>query len=734
MNKRDFYKELMSEYMFDKEKICANAKRGKFAGQRSLPIYIGMTAAVAGLVVTVGTVTFTMLGDGRSARLVESGDLTAMSDKMRIQRAIDDMVKNAESTEEADRLVTFTQNLSPSMAKSVLSKYFGGSIPVTRLYMADGAIISTTNEIGTTLKNNTGEINAVVIRCSGYLSARIQEDQFVFLVETVTAKDLENDNLAPVKDTSDPIIVPPLPTVSEPVDNTSSNVVDPVGSELNNHEPDIDDPGRNHDTPEPDETSSGSEPSGSNSEPPTGSDTPGNSDTPDNNSDPGTPVVDAKKLPAGVTLPMKASKPAAYITDDIGAQRAYFLSEDVFYVKTESAVKLYKYNGESETLAAEQEITDAKVTWVSANGLRLMVSGTENGVRRKLYIVDAKNCTINDMQIDEMLGEEGSISEAAYNESADLFVLSVLDDNSKYIFTANLSGYHPMNQQIIAYGSEYMFILAARGSSVYYSEVSNGVTVIYKSGELENTAVKTLDSLFVSTTNPAFTHAIMIGEKGMSLFDPATESLIDMDSSKNISFGASAHSFSDGSSYFAVSSGAIVPEGRIAEIAKVDFTRSFSSKYAAAISNGSVRIIPSVYTKQVKSDGITFELPTENATSEQREAVNFGIGAVNAIASGTCKECGINTAEKLVATIESCFGESAAQEIIQSCKIAQSGELSYTSGSLTQISVSDTILVMENETSGKIYIKVGTFEGKTAYTVRNVTLVDENGLKLGAVI
>ncbi len=769
MNKRDFYKELMSEYMFDKDKICANAKKGRFAGRKSLPIYIGMTAAVAAVVVVTGTAAFTLF-DGSGAVLSNSDPLMQLNEQQRIERAIDEIIKNSDSKEEVELLVYFTNPVSPAMAKSILTGYSGGNIPIKALFTTDETWVSGTNEVGAILKNNTGEVTVAAIRCAEYLRAKIIENPYVAFTEKNTS-----DKIVDVKPINAESL-PELPTTSEPVTDSSNssdtgtssnmNTSDPVGTGVNSttHEPvDVDDPVHNPSTSEPDDTSSGSNSSdtsgdsnnsgtsqdtstsGSTSEPNT-SDSTSETNTSGSTSEPNTsgstsdpnvstpdvPTVDKNKLPAGVELPMKAVKPA-YITDDIGAQRAYFLSEDVFYVKTENSVKLYKYNGESETLAAEREISDAKVSWVSSNGLRLMVSGVENGVRRKLYIIDAKNCTINDMQIDEMVGE-GSITEAAYNESSNLFVMNVLDGGSKYIFTANLSGYHTMNSQIAAYGSEYMSILAAQGDTVYYSEIVNGATVIYKSGELENYQVSAPGGLYVSTINTAFTHAVMINESGISIFDPATESLIPVNAAKDILFGASAHSFSDGSGYFTISSGAIVPEERIAEIAKVDFTRSFSSKYAAALSNGSVRIIPSIYTSDVKSGGITFEQPVENAGSEQREAVNRGIGVVNAIASGTCKECGITTSEKLIETIKICFSENKANALIEGCKIGQSGESAYSGGSLSQITVSDTVLVMDNNTEGKLYIKVGTFEGKTAYTVKNVMLVDENGLKLDVII
>ena len=39
MNKNEFYKQLMSEYSFDADKIRENAKRGKNARQKLQPMY-----------------------------------------------------------------------------------------------------------------------------------------------------------------------------------------------------------------------------------------------------------------------------------------------------------------------------------------------------------------------------------------------------------------------------------------------------------------------------------------------------------------------------------------------------------------------------------------------------------------------------------------------------------------------------------------------------------------------
>ena len=729
MNKRDFYKELMSEYMFDKEKICANAKKGKLAGRKSLPIYIGMTAAVAAAVVIVGTAVFTSLDKKNGVKPNDTtlNALANLSAEERVKRVLDEIQNKKDSEERIDVLVSFSAQLTPKAAQNLLSQFSEGSVPVKMLYMADGERLFGTNEVGAVFKNNSGEILGAVISCPGYRLAEINANELVIAAEVVS----EKDNLSDVSLLGTDVKPPEVSTSTG--ENSKPNVPDGHDKENNNsnsstHEPpDIDD-----DPPGGFSGGESTDPSGNSGDPVISQ--PG-VDNPDQPDDPGTgtdeppanqepPAVTIPGLPDGVTLPYNPEKPS-FITDDLGAQKAYFLSENVFYVKSENAVALYKWDGTRESLAAKQAISDAKVAWVSENGLRMMVSGVEDGVRRKMFIIDAKNCTINDMRVGNMVGE-GSIAEAAYNESLDMFALNVVDADNRYIYTAKLSGYQPSDPQIIAFGSTSLSLLAAYDGAVYYSEISGANTSIFKYEKGENLDVTTLEGIYVSALNSAFTHSLVIGSDGASIFDPATESLIPITGEK-ASFGASKHSFSDGKSYFTVSSGAIVPESGISAIAKIDFTRSFSDKWLASVSNGAVRILPAVYTQRVKNDGITFAAPEEKASAEQRAAVNSAIGLLNALANGSCKENGINTREKLIAVIDAFFSQSEAQYIKARCEVSESGEMSYTNGGFTAVNVSDTVLVMDSDLSGTLYVKAGTFDGKTAYRTVPITLTTENG-------
>lgn len=723
MDKREFYKELMSEYMFDKNKILANAKKGKMAGRKSLPLYIGMTAAAAAII-TVSGVSIAMHMQDNPGAVLNPTAIMDLTPEERVKNALEQLRKNENSTEMHDVLVSFSSPLAPPQAQGVLTSQ--SDVNVKMLIMEDDSRINTTDGIKDVFNGSTKKISGAVINCAGYQMAQIDASEFVDLVEILSKEDLAD--MMAIKPVTPPAPVKP--------DDTSK--------------PDNDKPGVGGDTPNVPVVGVDDDPD----TPDVGDDNPGGEtsdpDTPDNPDNPGVPVqptdpvtppenpntpeqpTNTPKLPDGVVLPNTAAEKPSYITDDIGAERAYFLTEDVFFVRTKNALRLYKWNGETEKLAAEQAASDVKICWISENGGRLMVTSVENGVRNKMYIVDATNCTINDMNAENIVNG-GKISGAAYNESLDILALSVENEGSNDIFVANLSGYRAANEALVASGlSDGASLMAAHNGAVYFSNLTtaeNGTTgtTIYKYAAGAVTEAVKLDGAHVAVPNSAFTHAIVMGSGGSFVFDPASGKMIPVQSDKTISFGVSSHSLSCNGGYFTVSGGQLVADESVSTVSKIDFMRSFSTKYAAAISNGSVRIIPSSYTSKVSAQGVTFDQPTENASSDARAAVNSAIGVINAIADGKVEKCGIDTAGKLSQTINACFTDAAAAELKTKCGIAD-GSLKYNSGSLTAISIADTVLKMQDDKTGTLYVKAGIFDGRTGYCVITVKLAVENGV------
>lgn len=680
MNKRDFYKELMSEYAFDKDKILNNAKKGKYAGRKPLPLYIGMTAAAAALIVAVGTATFSLTSRNKGAVYSGGDDLAALSDKQRIDKAKIDADENENSAIQVDVLVSFRGALSPSEVQNVLTAYSDTSVPVKMLFFEDGSKAVGGEQVGAVFESGNGAITGAIINCPGHLMKSLMTNQYVLLAEIASAEDFNS--------------VTPISPVGnlENIDNSNSS--DNGDSNISSEPTDIDVSGGGID-----------------------------GDNSSDNSIPDIPVVDVPivvpqnteiKLPIGVNLPNGHSAGFSYITDDLGAERAYFLNEDILYVKTASSVRLYRWKDEAETLVASQDIEDAQVCWISENGSRLMVTGKENGIRRKMFIVDAYNCTINDMGAESFVGE-GTIASAAYNENDDVLAVNVLDGGVYFLYSAHLNGYQAADAETLFMDGANVNILGELNGTVYFSDSANGKTTIYKGN---GNVVSELEGVYTANINSAFTHAVMSCGSSNAIFDPAAESLIP--ASANTAFGVALHTCTMDGEYYKVEGGALVKIDRsVANAAKIDFKRSFSSTHSALVSNGSVRIVPSVYNSANK--GAVLEQPTEYSTEDLRTALNLGAGVQNAIATNKCAESGLDTTEKLSEAISECFTKSAGDTL----------KSLSASGSLTAIDLSEAVLVIsennEQNAEGTLYVKVGTFDGKSGYFTHHVKFAKERG-------
>ena len=136
---------------------------------------------------------------------------------------------------------------------------------------------------------------------------------------------------------------------------------------------------------------------------------------------------------------------------------------------------------------------------------------------------------------------------------------------------------------------------------------------------------------------------------------------------------------------------------------------------------------------------MTFSEITENSSADLRRAVDQAIGLNNAIALGQCRQSGITTPETLVDCIKYCYTDKAVDELINRCGISTLGALHYSDGGLTPINGTDTTLVISSENSdsasGMLYIKAGSYAGKTAYRSVGVSFSKVNGSwKLDSVI
>lgn len=193
MDKNEFYKELMSEYMFDHEKIKAAAMGKatpikKRSGFYKTAISIGTATAAAIAAVTIGTTL--LVNSGNPVDVTPANSITP-SDRFRM--AVE-AYENAESSDEEIFLyVTFTNAETADDMQSILSKTDStGKIKVVSVYTSYNTVISGSDNIQQLFYDNEETIKAVKIRCPQSFIRSLSKTPEVWLVETEDAfKDSE---------------------------------------------------------------------------------------------------------------------------------------------------------------------------------------------------------------------------------------------------------------------------------------------------------------------------------------------------------------------------------------------------------------------------------------------------------------------------------------------------------------------------------------------------------------
>ncbi len=788
MNKNEFYKQLMSEYSFDADKIRANAKKGRFAKQKITPFAIGITATVAAATVACGTLAVTMLDNKNGVDLVNSGNstLSNRTAEERIENAIKQQLEAQNSEEIIDILVTFTVPMHPAAAENVIYGYAedGSSIPVKAVYLADGTRLSDSAQIAAAFSGSEN-IYAMAIEGKASLLAVLQSDPDIALAEDLRNVDLETavpiapEDMTEVElpdSTTDPETNFSEPEALEPIspDDTDTNVntpgtesaiddvIPPEDTEPSDdpalpeeqldspeHITDIPDENENSDTPEQgDDTEGPTEPElPAEPEIPSEPMLPEQPDAPEVPVQPETPAVTTPQLPAGVTLPTDPEK-FSYTTVQLDAENAFFLSSNTILVTKEEEIALYEFYGETEELVTSEICRKPVTHWVSDSGSKLIVSGTDtNGIRNKLYLIDAGARAIYDLNAKDVI-MDGTLTGAGYNAEQKLLFLCFKEEGIYYTACLKINSNTNIEYNGILFETAAKTTLLSSGSGKLYLSTSDGVlTQIYAIDVQTGSSriIKTYDNSPRLVQNLAFTHAAVYPSAtaltgNIEIFDPATESFIKTDSfSDTLSFGASKHSFSINGNIYTVSAGTLTSAGGPSVTAAIDYRRSFSPYYYAHAENGYITITESVYSAENKTGALVFTDITSSGSEEFRNILNGALGMRNALAAGACREAGITTQDELIECLPVYYSKNAVDTLKTLCRISDGGALDYTSGGLKPLRTSDTRLtigsVSENTANGVLYIKAGTFGGKLAYRAVNVSFILENGVwKLDTII
>ncbi len=775
MNKNEFYKQLMMEYTFDSEKIKRNAKKGKFAKQRVTPVSLGITAAVAACTVAMGTLALTLLNNGGVNLLPSnSSTLSAMSVEDRVKRALEQQDKERGSSEIHDVIVTFNYPMTAGEARKVLTDYLEtDSIPVKAVYFGDGSKASGNDEVKAVFEGEgASDIIGTVVSCSGDVMTLLQNDPAICLVEImgeddydtalpVNPKDVETTDPAPPPKTDNsssldeeappPIAVKPpvesVPSIAEPQPETAETNVTKIpveetesASEIISTEESFEDTNQTFETSEP--------PDIPETQPPLVTETAEPTSDPET-SVPDVPVIlpphetqdsdEPASLPEGVTLP--ANVGSLSVETFIDADSAFFLNEDTFFVKTSYDIALYKFDGTSESMITSVACTDAKLCWVSDNNGQLLVIGAdENGRRDKLFFVDADSGAIYDLQAEDTV-MDGTLVNVGYNSSSGMLFMNIRENGRYYVcsFTFNGSG-------LDFYGNTFeseakTTLMCSEGTTLYLATYDGSLTLINAVDIVTGTSriVKSYENDPSISKNLAFTHSVISPSENavigfIEIFDPSSETFVNTGYfGVSLNFGASRHSYCADGSYYTISGGAAQQSGGISVIGQIDYRKSKSGSYAASVtSSGTVKITASSYSKDNYEASLTFGGVKENSPDELRAALNGAIGINNAFALKKTEESGIINLATANRCVSVYYSESASEMLAEKIELSSGskGKLKYNSAALKGINTDNTILVIESQNeetaSGILYIKCGSFNGKTAYCSLNVSFVFEN--------
>ncbi len=218
MNTNEFYKELMSEYSFDHEKI-KKAAMGKSVSKKTSrlkAVWISAASTAAAIAITFGTVALLNTGSP-----VVVSPTTSISAEERFKMAMEAYNKADENTEDVFLYVTFKENETPTDMQNILAKADGkGNIRVTEVYLSDGTAISGSSNIVSLFDENKKDITAVKVYCPGNFLKRLTALDGVYLVET---EDTFKENDFSAIDTSNSYDYYPEYSNTEPTPGDSTN-------------------------------------------------------------------------------------------------------------------------------------------------------------------------------------------------------------------------------------------------------------------------------------------------------------------------------------------------------------------------------------------------------------------------------------------------------------------------------------------------------------------------------
>lgn len=562
MNKNDFYKELMTSYALDPEKIRMNAikQAKKPAWQRVASTYwkpaMGIAAAAA---VTVGAVAFT---NRPSVPDVIVAPEAALSASQRLIEAERSYYNPGDEALYANVYVTFMEPVSYTeilMAISAVDD--SGDIELCSIYLENDVIAG--DDIDVFAAEHADEESAVAAKLSlpaGYYrdvqdlsivylaelgSAEINDDTFV-PIEVDDDDPLENDHLSIAPPTTSAPVVTTTPFSFEEIPETTIKDVPVIGESDNNS------------TVIPPVTTTEEEVV---------------EEIPEE-------TTEATTTAAPETTPEETT--TTYYRGDVGllteiyelnvqnALNTYIAGDNVVVLSKEQAY-IYTIGGFGSQYGNAVDVMNPKLAYKSSD--RIILTGCSADGRRNVIIsVNAENDTYMVYDAGNNIGAN-EIASISYCEQADKFYLKAVSQTSSLVYELHVLSDSELSFRPLVEVQAPISVAGSSGDVLYFTTTAGtDRTTLYSFNCLDGTLLEYADFIGVAKIKRSAdfrSFAILLSDGSSFIFDVETVKLISAQADDTVQI------VSDGGETFFTANGTVYKLNVAGEICQADRTVDF---------------------------------------------------------------------------------------------------------------------------------------------------------------
>lgn len=215
MNTNDFYKELMSQYTFDSEKIKKNVLDPSSNKTRFFTPIKWLTAVGSVAVITVVIGTFAFIGLGQNGGNTPVDILTPQD---RLQIAQNEYDNAIDGAKEVEKYITFREPQTAENMETILAGACtkGEDIKILTVYLDDSSMITGGDEIQTLFDSGDENIIAVKAKFVNSIYKKISDLTQVYLVESEETFDKSPFSVIKPDYTEEITIYNPPPILPDP--------------------------------------------------------------------------------------------------------------------------------------------------------------------------------------------------------------------------------------------------------------------------------------------------------------------------------------------------------------------------------------------------------------------------------------------------------------------------------------------------------------------------------------